>query len=36
MEYRRFDAGYVLRLDPGDDVVDCLTRLAREVEIYLA
>lgn len=36
MEYRKYDAGYVLRLDPGDEVVDCLTRLAREEDIALA
>lgn len=36
MEYQRFDGGYVLRLDPGDEVVECLTHLAREEEITLA
>lgn len=36
MEYRKYDAGYVLRLDPGDEVMDCLTRLAREENIALA
>lgn len=36
MEYRKLDAGYVLRLDPGDEVVECLTRLAREENIALA
>ena len=36
MEYRKFDRGYVLRLDPGDEVVECLTRLAREEDISLA
>lgn len=36
MEYRKFEQGYVLRLDPGDEVVECLTRLAKEEEISLA
>jgi len=36
MEYRKFDRGYVLRLDPGDEVVDCLTRLARQEDVALA
>ena len=29
MEYRKFPQGYVLRLDPGEEVVECLTRLVR-------
>ena len=36
MEYRKYGEGYVLRLDPGDEVVDCLTRLAKEEEVGLA
>lgn len=36
MEYRKFQNGYVVRLDPGDEVVECLTRLAREEKIQLA
>ena len=35
MEYRKYGEGYVLRLDPGDEVVDCLTRLAKEEEVGL-
>ena len=36
MEYRKFDKGFVLRLDPGDEVVGCLTQLAKEENIQLA
>ena len=36
MEYRKFDRGYALRLDPGDEVMDCLGRLARTEGITLA
>lgn len=36
MEYRKFDAGYVLRLDPGDEVMECLTGLAEKEGIRLA
>jgi len=36
MEYRKNAQGYILRLDPGDEVVDCLTRLAEREDIALA
>lgn len=36
MEYRKWNSGYVLRLDPEDEVVDCLTRLAEAENISLA
>lgn len=36
MEYRKFDSGYALRLDPGDEVVECLTRLAEKEDIRMA
>lgn len=36
MEYRKFPQGYVVRLDPGDEVTDCLTRLAGQEQIALA
>ena len=36
MEYRKFPQGYVLRLDPGEELVSCLTRLAAEESIQLA
>jgi len=35
MEYRRFQQGYVLRLDPGEEVVECLTRLAENENVRL-
>ncbi len=35
MEYRRFQQGYVLRLDPGEEVVECLTRLAEKENVRL-
>ena len=35
MEYRKFPQGYVLRLDPGEEVVECLTRLVREEDVRL-
>lgn len=35
MEYRKFDQGYVLRLDPGEEVVACLTRLVDQENISL-
>lgn len=35
MEYRKFDQGYVLRLDPGEEVVTCLTRLVDQENISL-
>lgn len=35
MEYRKFPQGYALRLDPGEEVVDCLTRLAEQENVQL-
>ncbi len=35
MEYRRFPQGYVLRLDPGEEVVACLTRLVEKENVRL-
>lgn len=36
MEYRTFPEGWAVRLDPGDEVLDCLTELCRREEIQLA
>lgn len=36
MEYSRFDQGFALRLDPGDEIVVCLTDLAEREDIRLA
>lgn len=36
MEYRRYDTGLVLRLDPGDNVEDALVRLAEMENLSLA
>ena len=30
MEYRKFSQGYVLRLDPGEEIVGSLTRLVEQ------
>lgn len=35
MEYRHFPQGYALRLDPGEEVVACLTRLVEQENIQL-
>lgn len=35
MEYRKFPQGYALRLDPGEEVVDCLTRLVDREDVRL-
>lgn len=35
MEYRKFSQGYVLRLDPGEEVAACLTRLVEEEDVRL-
>ena len=36
MEYRKFPQGYVLRLDPGEEIVSSLTRLVADDNIQLA
>ena len=35
MEYRKFDQGYVLRLDPGEEIVASLTRLVQQENVQL-
>ena len=35
MEYRKFEQGYVLRLDPGEEVLACLTKLVETENIQL-
>ncbi len=35
MEYRKFQQGYVLRLDPGEEVVECLARLVEKENVRL-
>ena len=35
MEYRKFDQGYVLRLDPGEEVVASLTKLVEQEQVQL-
>ena len=35
MEYRKFDQGYVLRLDPGEEVVASLTHLVEQEKVQL-
>ena len=35
MEYRQSPQGFALRLDPGEEVVDCLTRLVELEDIQL-
>lgn len=35
MEYRKFNQGYIVRLDPGEEVVDCLTQLVSQEDIQL-
>ena len=35
MEYRKFEQGYVLRLDPGEEVVEQLTALVERENVRL-
>ena len=35
MEYRKFPQGYALRLDPGEEIVECLTRLVDREHVRL-
>ncbi len=35
MEYRKFSQGYVVRLDPGEEVLEQLTHLAEQEHIQL-
>ena len=35
MEYRKFSQGYVLRLDPGEEIVSSLTRLVEQEGVTL-
>ena len=35
MEYRQSPQGFALRLDPGEEVVDCLTRLVDQENVQL-
>ncbi len=35
MEYRKFDQGYLLRLDPGEEVVEKLTELVEKENVAL-
>ena len=35
MEYRKFHQGYVMRLDPGEEIVSCLTKLVDQEGVAL-
>ena len=35
MEYRKLSQGYVLRLDPGEEIVASLTRLVEQEQVQL-
>ena len=35
MDYRKFDQGYVLRLDPGEEIIASLTRLVEQEGVEL-
>ncbi len=36
MEYRRFDNTYVIRMDPGDEIIDCVHAFAEKEGVKLA
>lgn len=36
MEYKRFSDAVILRCDPGDEIVESITRLAKDEDIALA
>lgn len=36
MEYNAYKEGWLVRLDPGDEVLDCLTRLCEAEGVQLA
>lgn len=36
MEYRKFDHTYVVRLDPGEEILTCLNKLCKDEDIVLA
>ena len=35
MEYKKFPQSYILRLDPGEEAVDCLIHLADREDVQL-
>ena len=35
MEYRKFNQGYVMSLDPGEEIVSCLTKLVDQEGVAL-
>lgn len=36
MQYKKYGTKYILRLDPGDEIVKCITTLAETEKIHLA